>query len=104
MTFIYVVAIRWGNGTPDAPKLEAVLDRYEDWFRFNQLTWLVATKYGAQTVSDSITMSLTPSDGVLVIQVAAFTGYAPKMTWDWLSKHSEPINALSGLFGPRTPK
>ena len=103
MTFVYAVAIRWVSGVADPSKMERVLDQFDDWFRYNQSMWLLATDHDIQTASDTIRRQM-PAESVLLLQVATFTGYAPKMTWEWLTKYSDPINALGNVFGPRIHK
>lgn len=100
MTFVYLIATRWVSGPADPSRMERVLDNFEDWFRYNQSTWLVATVRDAHTVSQTIQNGLATSDSVLVIQVATYTGFAPKMTWDWLGKYSGPLDATANVFGP----
>ncbi len=98
---VYVVMVRFDE--LDANRITLVdhvlSSDGSDWFRFNGVTWLLASNTPLGTLNERLKVSLRPLDSFIVMRVDPqdYVGSAPPETWNWLRRVSQ-TNALLSPF------
>ena len=70
-------------------RIERALNREQDWFRYQDGLWIVASVDSAEDISEDLEPYVKPGGHIFVCRLdpSDFNGYMSTEFWDWLRRH-----------------